>query len=218
VTDDLDRARLVVLVHEVRSPVAALSAVAEAVRDHGVNRTMRPEFVRLALSACDAIQRVVMDVAVASVRFERLDCRWLVHETAGSFALRGEAVTAEVADHGLLVLGDPVRLRQALDNLITNALTHSGVASPVLVRAIDSDGRISIVVSDAGAGIPREELARIFELGTRLSTSTPGAGLGLALTRAIIDAHGGRLEVDSAPGAGTTLTISLPALFSQPAT
>jgi signal transduction histidine kinase len=209
-TSGLGDARLAVLVHEVRSPVAALSAVAETFTESSPGEPARRELVRLAVAACRAIERIVMDVAVISVRAERLDVAPLVRESVASHVVRGGDVAANVADGDLVVEGDPVRLRQALDNLVGNALAH-GRSATVVVTVSRSEGVIRIAVSDSGPGIPTHEHERIFELGQRLSNETPGSGLGLPLVRAIVDAHRGTLEVESAPGAGSTFTIVLPA-------
>jgi len=214
----LDSARLSVLVHEVRSPVAALSAVAETVDESLLDASMRGELVRLALAACRGIERIVLDVAVASVRLGTVDVTTLVRDAVAAYAVRGVDVEADVVERPLVVSGDPVRLRQALDNLIANAVAHGRSSRSVTVRATRVDDTVEIAVADAGRGIPPDELARIFELGARLDDSTPGSGLGLTLTRAIVDAHDGVLEVDSQPGEGATFTITLPALGSQPAT
>ena len=214
----LDRARLAVLVHEVRSPVAALSAVAETVADLPADDSMRRELVRLAIAASRGIERIVMDLAVASVRLEPLDARALVRDAVASFVVRGESVMVESDEAALLVDGDPVRLRQALDNLIANALAHGTSGSPVAVRTRRSKDAVAIAVSDSGPGIPKDELARIFDLGVRLDAGTSGSGLGLTLSRAIVHAHGGALEVASTAGEGSTFTIVLPARSAQPAT
>jgi len=214
----LDHARLAILVHEVRSPVAALSAVAETVADLPPDDSMRRDLVRLALAASRGIERIVMDLAVASVRTELLDVGALTRDAVASFALRGDSVVVDGDDARLFVDGDPVRLRQALDNLIANALAHGSSRSSVAVRTVASKDAVSISVSDSGPGIAPEELARIFELGVRLDADTTGSGLGLTLTGAIVDAHGGALEVESAPGVGSTFTIVLPARAAQPDT
>jgi two-component system sensor histidine kinase BaeS len=213
-----DHARLAILVHEVRSPVAALSAVAETVADLPADDSMRDELVRLALAASRSIERIVMDLAVASVRMESLDAVALVRDAVASFAVRGESVATEGDDAPLLVDADPVRLRQALDNLIANALAHGGSAGAVAVRTTRSKDGIAIAVSDSGPGVAPDELERIFDLGVRLDANSSGSGLGLAVSRAIVDAHGGSLEVESTPGAGSTFTIVLPLRERQPAT
>lgn len=213
----IDNDRLAVLVHEVRSPVAALSAVAETVGEAPLDGAMRRELVKLALAACRSIERIVLDLAVASVRTEAIDVGALARAAVASFSLRGAGVVLEVGDGLLVVDGDVVRLRQALDNLIENALRHAVPSDPVVVRVKRSEASVEMAICDTGPGIPAEELARIFEVGVRLDEGASGSGLGLALARALVDAHGGLLEVESAPGKGSTFTITLPAR-SQPAT
>jgi signal transduction histidine kinase len=217
VTSDPDHLALVV--HEVRSPVAALSAVAGAVADTPVDEGQRRELVRLALAASLAIERIVMDLAVASVRTEPVDLAALARDAVAAYSVRGADVVGEGLESPLVVDADPVRLRQVLDNLIANALTHAGGSGdPVSVRASASRDNVEVAVSDFGPGIPQAELARIFDLGVRLDVDTAGSGLGLALCRAIVVAHGGTIEVDSAPGEGSTFTIILPGRRSQLAT
>lgn len=112
-----------------------------------------------------------------------------------------------------------MRLRQVLDNLIGNALAHGASRGPVVVRTSRTgEHGAAIAVADTGPGIPRDEVDRIFDLGVRLDADAMGSGLGLALSRAIVDAHGGALEVESKPGEGSTFTIVLPARSPQPAT
>ncbi len=214
----LDQARLTVLVHEVRSPVAALSAVAETMADLPADDSMRRELVRLALAASLGIERIVMDLAVASVRLEPVDVEVLVRDAVASFSVRGHDVMLEGDAARLLVDGDPVRLRQVLDNLIGNALVHGSAGAPVVVRTSRLEGSATIAVSDTGPGIPHDERARIFELGARLDTEARGSGIGLTLSRAILHAHGGALDVESVSGKGSTFTIVLPVRATQPAT
>jgi signal transduction histidine kinase len=208
-TDDLDRERLGVLVHEVRSPVAALSAIAEAVAEADFDAVARAQLVGLVLAACRGIERIVADVAVVSIRLEEVDLRELVADSVAAARLRGAPVHASVADDLPLLEADPARLRQALDNLIANAVTH-GAPSGVVVVGSATDNAVRISVSDRGAGIPLEDQVRIFEAGVRLGPGASGMGLGLALTRAIVEGHGGSLAVASAPGEGATFTIELP--------
>jgi signal transduction histidine kinase len=208
-TSDLDRERLAVLVHEVRSPVAALSAIAETVGESAVDAAVRAELVRLVVGACLGIERIVADVAVASIRFEDVDPRALVLDAVAAARLRGAPVRASAADDLPVIEGDPARLRQALDNLIANAVTH-GAPSDVVVVGSATDSAVLIAVSDGGAGIPREDQDRIFDTGVRLVPGSSGTGLGLALTRAIVEGHGGSVAVASAPGEGATFTIELP--------
>lgn len=215
-TAGLDNDRLAVLVHEVRSPVAALAAVAETAADspRGESDAL-PVLVRLALAACHAIERIVMDVAIESVRLEPVDVSTLVCDAVAAHRVRGADVAA-VVEEGLAVDGDPVRLRQIVDNVIANALVHGG-SSEVTVRATRSESGVDVVVSDSGPGIPPDQLDRVFDAGVRLSPDAPGSGLGLALARALAEAHGGSLTARSAPQ-GAAFTLALPAALDQPDT
>jgi two-component system sensor histidine kinase BaeS len=107
-------------------------------------------------------------------------------------------------------MADPLRLRQALDNLMTNALTHAGSGGDVVVSGGLSETLVLVSVSDSGAGVPLADQERIFEAGVRLDAGRAGSGLGLVIARAIAEAHGGRLTVRSTPGEGATFTIALP--------
>jgi signal transduction histidine kinase len=204
---DPDR-RIAVLVHEVRSPVAALSAIAEAVAES--TDVGRGELVRLCLGACAAIERLVTDITVASVRPIRIDVRTIVCDAALARELAGDVVTVDIDGHLPPVDGDPVRLRQAFDNLLANAFVHATGSGSVEITARATPTAITVSVSDDGPGIPADDLVRIFDAGVRLDADGRGAGLGLAITRAIVGAHGGSLGVDSSPGSGTTFTITLP--------
>jgi two-component system, OmpR family, sensor histidine kinase SenX3 len=205
----LDAERLAVLVHEVRSPVAALSAIAETIADPQLDVSARSELVRLAISAGESVQRIVTDVAVASIRFEQIAPGSLVRDAAAAALLRGVRIEVDIAAELPLIQGDPQRLRQALDNLIANAVVHSGSDGAVVIRGI-ADESLRISVSDVGVGIPPEEQERIFDIGARVGGDAGGSGIGLALTRAIVEGHGGVLAVASTPGEGASFTIALP--------
>jgi signal transduction histidine kinase len=209
-TAGLDSDRLGVLVHEVRSPVAALSAIAETLAEGGLEGDARRSLVKLVTLACRGIERIVNDAAVASIHLEPVDVVGLVRDVVAAARLRGAVVELRIEHDLPPVQADPSRLRQALDNLLVNALVHGGSDDPVLV-AVAADTMVRITVSDTGSGIPRDELERIFEARVRLDpNASEGAGLGLALGRAIAEGHGGSLTVSSSPGAGATFTLSLP--------
>lgn len=208
-SDPLDRDRLAVLVHEVRSPVAALAAIADTFVDVGLGTPDRRELARLALAACRGLERIVVDVVTASVRREPVDPGELAQDVAATAALGGARVEAAIEPGLPLVSGDPVRLRQALANLVTNALVHSGSDAVVVGARPDRDG-VALFVSDSGIGIPEAQQERIFEVGERLDPERPGWGLGLAVVQAIAEAHGGSLGVTSTPGEGATFTLVLP--------
>jgi two-component system OmpR family sensor kinase len=210
VTVSFDHDRLAVLVHEVRSPVAALAAISETFGET-LSPSERVELARLAITACRGIERVVLDAMTTSVRRESVSPGALVREVVAAALLGGARIEADVEDDIPSISADPLRLRQALDNLVANALIHSGADAPVVVGASPTEGGVELFVSDSGSGIPPSEQARIFDAGIRLDGERPGSGLGLAIARAIARAHGGDLAVTSVPGEGATFTITLPA-------
>jgi two-component system sensor histidine kinase BaeS len=120
------------------------------------------------------------------------------------------------AEDDLVVDGDPERLRQAVDNLIGNAIGHSPDGGVVTVTAARSGDSVVVAVRDEGDGIPAADLDRVFEPGVRLTSDRPGSGLGLAVVRAIAHAHGGEVEVESTPGQGSTFRLVLPGASGVP--
>ena len=207
-TGAAEQDRLAILVHEVRSPVAALAAIAEAYRE--ADPPARRSLSALAVRACVGIERIVVDASVASVHPQDVDIRRIVDETVEAWVLTGGNVRAEVASGVGYVTADPQRIRQALDNLVVNALAHSPVGGDVIVGARSGSGHVLLTVVDFGPGIPPDEHERIFDAGVRLNAGSPGSGLGLAIARAIAIAHDGRLTVSSVVGEGATFTLALP--------
>jgi signal transduction histidine kinase len=206
---NLDTERLAVLVHEARSPVAALSAIAGTLVEGELDPAARRELARLATLACRAIERIVADAAVTSIRRETVDVAALAHDVVAAARLRGARISFAAPQDVPGVDADAARLRQALDNLITNAVVHGGPHVEISV-AVRVDDALRIVVSDSGPGIAEDELERIFDTGVRLDPERPGTGLGLALARSIAEGHGGSLTAESRRGSGTAFTLSLP--------
>jgi signal transduction histidine kinase len=203
--------RLALLVHEVRSPVAALAAIAEAVREEDLDPRSLRELAGLAMRAARSVERIVGDAALGSIRVERVDLERLLQDAVTAAVLAGAPVRLSAAAD-LEIDADPIRLRQAIDNLLRNALEHSGSSEDVVVRAGRSDRSVLISVYDSGRGIAPEDHERIFERGERLDGAVAGSGLGLDVVREIVTAHGGSVTVDSELGRGATFIVTLPLL------
>ena len=121
-------------------------------------------------------------------------------------------VRAEVSGTLPIVRGDRERLRQVIQNLVDNAVKYSSAGGEVRVSAGTENGRIRVDVKDEGPGIPVEDQKLIFEKFGRSSVAggaVPGTGLGLFIARSIVEAHGGWLDVSSAPEAGAIFTVAL---------
>jgi signal transduction histidine kinase len=117
------------------------------------------------------------------------------------------------APMGLMVSADRPRLRQVLANLVDNGVKYTPSGGEVRMAASQVNGEVTISVADSGAGIGAEHVAHIWDRLYRADVGAePGLGLGLSLVRAIVNAHGGRAEVETAPGTGSTFRVTLPAV------
>jgi signal transduction histidine kinase len=205
-----ERERLALLVHEVRSPTAALAAIAAAVADERLDTGSTRELLRLAVGACDAIERIVGDAALGPLRIGDVDVAAVARAAVASAGLGGASIRVVVETGLPVVRGDAVRLRQAIDNILENAAAHSPEGEEVVVAVAHLESGVAIAVTDRGPGIPDADQERIFRPGVRLDPSYAGSGLGLAIARGIAEAHEGTLTVESTPGRGAIFTITLP--------
>jgi signal transduction histidine kinase len=147
------------------------------------------------------------------------DSRWVLEEKKVQFETRLDDALPEVR-------GDATALRQALTNLVDNALKYGGGAKWIgldaRVATTSSGNEVVLAVSDRGIGIRRSDLSRLFEPFFRsadpLAAGTSGSGLGLAVVRGIVEAHGGRVTAESVPGKGSTFAIHLPVAASPAGT
>jgi two-component system OmpR family sensor kinase len=207
--------------HELRTPVAAVGAYAELFERGAKSRPEDLERVLAGIrSEAARMWRLVEDLLLLA----RLDDGLALHlEPVELVRLAAEAVEASlavgpawpvtlVAAAPVEVRGDSARLRQVLDNLLTNVRTHTPPGTPARVEIRASDGMAELVVADEGPGIPAQAAERVFERFYRgdpsRSRTSGGAGLGLAIVRAIAQAHGGSVELVSGPG--TTVLVRLP--------
>lgn len=185
--------RLRVVAHELRSPVAALVALAGAARE--VPPEGRARLLELAVAAGRDVERILADPELFSLRAERVDVGRLVA------ALASESVAVSVEGRPE-ARADPTRVRQALANLVANGLRHG---ARVTIDVREREGTVVVDVTDDGPGI--DTGADPFARGVSGSGST---GLGLWLARSIAEAHGGSLEVVPGSGPGARLRLTLP--------
>ncbi|HEY8193218.1 MAG TPA: GAF domain-containing sensor histidine kinase [Gaiellaceae bacterium] len=220
------RADFVSLVsHELRSPMASVIGSARTLQQRWRELTpeQRESFLALIAHETSRLAELIGDVldtsrieaGTFSYSFADVDLAQLVRDSA-SAAEHGQdevAVRALVRDPLPAVRGDRDRLRQVLVNLIDNAVKYSAPGDEVQVEAASSNGRVVIEVRDSGPGISPEHQVVIFEKFGRVQVgeaAKPGTGLGLFIARSIAEAHGGSLEVRSAPQRGATFRLSLP--------
>jgi len=205
-----------VLAHEVRNPLASLRGTAEILRDDFRPGTPKHEFVEIQIKETERLNRVVEEfLRMARQQPGELQ-RCLVAEeletivtlTSNEARRRKVTLQLEAVDRGLLVNADGEKLRQAFLNIILNALQATPEGGSVTITVQPQQESCEIRISDSGPGINDEIRQRIFE--PFFTTKPDGTGLGLAVTKKIIEAHGGSLSVESAAGSGTTMVVQLP--------
>ncbi len=216
-----------VVSHELKTPVAIIKGYAEtllrpeAQRDPGLLQEMLGAITEEA----DRLARLVDDLLDASrlqaggLPFrdvEDVDLRLIARRVVSRYASQSERHTLrlEFPEQFPTVRGDPRRLEQVLDNLVSNAIKYSPAGGEVVIKGEVKAAEVILSVSDEGVGIPLDEQERIFDRFYRVENpatrAVSGTGLGLYLTRAIVQAHGGRCWVHSVPGAGSTFYVALP--------
>jgi len=222
------RADFVSLVsHELRAPMASVVGSAQTLRQRWreLNPSQRESFLALIGSETERLAALVGDVLDTSqieagtftYRFGDVDLGALVRDTVAGMSLAQDevSVVAEVRGELPFVRGDRDRLQQVLTNLLDNAIKFSPAGEEVRVSAYWQDSQVRIEVTDRGPGVPPEQQRVIFEKFGRGNSAgspgNPGTGLGLFIARSIAVAHGGAVEVSSAPDLGATFTLSLPA-------
>jgi signal transduction histidine kinase len=219
------RADFVSLVsHELRTPMASVIGSARTLqaRWRELSSEHRDAFLALIADETDRLAGLVgevldtsrIDAGTFTYSFTDVDLAGLVEETVAAADLGQDAVevVARIPRALPLVRGDGGRLRQVLANLIDNAVKYSPEGELVEVRATAVNARVVVDVTDRGNGIAPADQRLVFEKFGRVSgtSAKPGTGLGLYIARAIAEAHGGKLEVTSAPALGATFTLTLP--------
>jgi len=217
--------------HELKSPIGSLQQnlyVMAKDLENVLSETQKSRLDRMIVRIDDVMKLIhswlrVMSVDISKIRenFVSLDVRNALTkalETVEPHAVRkGTEVVASVPDEISPILGEEVSFVEALVNIIGNAIKYSYSNTKVHVRVKESTGFVSISVTDAGVGIPKEELPYIFEdfyRGESGQVLEGSHGLGLTISRRIIEAHDGTIFVESEPGKSTTFTINIPVFRS----
>jgi signal transduction histidine kinase len=216
--------------HDLRTPLAAIRALVEAVADGVADdpetelrylRSIQHEVEHLSRLVDDLFELAQIDAGVLRLTLERASLHDLISDTLASLqpqaARQGVRLIGEVDSAVDPVLMNPPKLQRVLHNLISNALRHTPSDGTILLKA-EPDGRtVRVEVADSGEGIAAEDLPHIFERSFRgersrtraESKDTAGAGLGLTIARGLIEAHGGTISVESQPGQGARFRFTL---------
>lgn len=217
--DDLVR----MISHDLRTPLNAVYAQAHLLRRHPADPPRVEERARSIARSCDRMSAMLQDLVEATLleagqlRISpiSLDVAALAPEVLERLrgAVEVDRVRLRAASGLPRVWADPERLERVLVNLLTNALKYSAPQSEVVMELAAADGGVAISVSDRGVGIAPEDLPHIAErfFRARGARRPEGLGLGLYIARLLVQAHGGRLDVESVLGQGSTFRVVLPA-------
>ncbi|HEV7898138.1 MAG TPA: response regulator [Planosporangium sp.] len=216
--------------HELRTPLNAIIGFSELMRGErsvGDSRVVPAEWIEHIYASgrhlLDLINDILDLAKIEAGRLElhphRFELSALVAEAVNTLRplLERKDLDLRVAVPTLEVWADRTRLRQVLDNLLSNAIKFILDGGRITVEVGRADGEVRLAVVDTGIGISAADAERVFEEFQQvgdLSMQQSGTGLGLALTRRLVEAHGGRMELDSTPGVGSRFTVCLPDAFT----
>lgn len=223
--EDLKSTFVSVISHELKTPLALITGYAETLGREDVQwdtktireglTVIREESARLNRLIEDLLDAARVEAGVLKLRMSYVRLDDLAESSVEALRPleREHMFAVDFPPDFPAVPGDPERLRQVLRNLLSNAVKYSPDNSLIRVSGHVQPDLVVVSVSDEGPGIPKDEQAGVFQRfsrGNAAQRTTSGAGLGLYLSKAIIEAHGGEIWVDSTPGQGATLHFSLP--------
>jgi signal transduction histidine kinase len=219
--------------HELKTPVSYVYNYAGALKEHGqnLNDGQRSEFLTAIQGEAQHLLTLIDDILAISLldagglnyRFVETDLRKITDSVVKDHQLttRRHTITVKGPDH-LPVRGDPTRLKQVLNNLLSNAIKYSPQGGPIEVRlrANDLENTAIIYIRDNGLGIDPRDVPKLFDRYSRIqrreTVAIPGSGLGLYIAHQIVEAHGGELTLQPAPGRGTIAEICIPLIELSP--
>ena len=221
--EDARRAFLAGLSHELKTPLSLIRGYAETMRYPQVREddALHAEAIEVILDETEHLTQLV-DQLLTAARLEAEALRLDLHtvDLGGELERLVQGFRHAHPDHGWQlelpaslppILADPARLREIFGNLLGNAAKYAPAGSTVTLRASTEAGGLRVDVSDTGIGIGEADQERVFERFFRAAEQGKGAGLGLYMARAIAEAHGGRIDLASQPGRGSTFSVWLPA-------
>ena len=213
--------------HELRTPLTALKGTIETLLDGAMNdsnvsqqvlETVARETDRLIDLTNDLLLLSRADAGRLEMELSRIDLTHAIARAISQLQMRAREqhiwIQSETEDCEILVMAHSGRLHQILINLLDNALKFTPPGGSILITASTTEDAVACTVSDTGPGIPPQEIPQLFERfyrGDRSRARVPdgGAGLGLSIVKALVDAHGGRVWVESPPGDGARVTFTL---------
>jgi two-component system sensor histidine kinase BaeS len=217
--DERRRDLLADVTHELRTPLTVIQGNVEGMldgvypKDEANLRAVLEETKFLSSLVEDLRTLALAESGTLQLKKEATDLALLVRETVDSFRTQAGIANVKLSVEtaaGLPWLDiDPGRIRQVLTNLLANALRYTPTDGTITIRYRQEDGQAVLEVQDSGAGIPADELPHVFERYYK-STDSGGMGLGLAISKKLVEVHGGMISATSTSGAGTIIRITVP--------
>ncbi|GAB4423624.1 MAG: hypothetical protein Kow002_13180 [Anaerolineales bacterium] len=215
--------------HDLRSPLTSVLGYAELIRRIGPLSEQQDQFltrIRTSVESITAMVNELLDISRIEAGFDmrrevvRLDnvLSYALDTLESQFTLEGIKLNLNIAPDLPYLRANPIRLRQLLDNLISNAIKYTPRGGEVSISLNAKDDQVILIVEDTGVGIPKEEQSQIFEKFYRANNvpdGVEGSGLGLAIVKSIVASHQGRIWVESSEGQGAKFFVVLPANTSN---
>ena len=225
-TEQLRLELMATLSHELRMPLTSIKGYTTALQvdELDLDKDKKQEFLRRIDTECDNMETMVrgildsslIDVNQLNIELEPVRLQYIARDVAQEVQRRTEVhqLIVDLAPEFPIVQADPRWIRQVFRNILDNAIKYSPDGGLVIIRGENRAEDVVISIADQGLGISPEDLIPLFEKFHRVKSASnyhiPGTGLGLPIARAIIEAHGGRIWVESKLGQGTTVLFSLP--------
>jgi two-component system NtrC family sensor kinase len=216
--------------HDLRSPLTAIMGYVELLDRVGPLNDQQKQFVRHVQNSAQNITSLVNDLldlgrieAGFDTRKDEIALETIVHYTLDNLNQqmvdKNQNITLEIQQNLPPLRGNPIRLRQMVDNLLVNAVKYTPAGGSLTIRLLAENNQIIFEVIDTGVGIPTVDQPHIFEKFYRASNApknTPGTGLGLAIVKSIVENHNGRIWLESTVGKGSKFAVVLPASTAEP--
>ena len=208
--------------HDLRSPLAVVAGAASTLleKDASLDRSARLELLHTIHEEADRLERIIrnvlnltrLDSGAITVHKEWQPLEEIIGVVLNRFSdrLRERSLELEIPPDLPLIPFDTLLMEQVLSNLVENALRHTPAGTPLEIRVTPQKSAVMIAIADRGPGIPGQEEEAIFKKFIRGTNTQMGAGIGLAICRAIIEAHGGRIWAENRPGGGAIFTFVIP--------
>jgi signal transduction histidine kinase len=216
--------------HELKTPITAIKAMSELMISYDIGESERTEMLHDIYRQAERLELLIREILDAShidtgrvpLDLRPVDVGWLLDEVLHELEaqVEGRDIVVNVDTELPRVVADESKLRQVIVNLITNAIKYSPGGEPVTIEAVPAQDSVRVTIRDQGIGIKESDMGRLFKKFQRIADPStrkvPGTGLGLYIVKGLVELQGGRMEVSSDYGHGSTFGFTLPTAAEGP--